>query len=664
MSTFRQMARLQRGLVTDRVGVPGALLEADDVVPLDRGEGFRTRGGKQAITATNATGLAAAPSSATALTGMFAWSMLGTQGGGRAYASYPFDALVEYETDFGATLGWFVLAYDGSASQVPSQAMNHAGAALVFDGRINQFVSMNGAGVVYGEELWIPAHSSWGGISMRYAGVAPVNAFPYSTGTVTGTAGSTLLTGSGTSWQPYWQDGGYIYVNDADMYERAYRIVRVLSATQLELDRPLQGPVTGASYRMSINAAWTCKPGTFGATDWSSSIASFSTVNAIGACEHQGRVVVWDTVDADNLSYPDRLRWSYPINETDEHWGGAEMFHPNAFADAAPGSGRGSDPLTSRRTGIVWCTSFQGALYVFKHDELHVLRGQLMSDGSDEGASIELVARLEGVVNGYAKPVPTDEGIYFVTSQGLMLVTGGGVVNVSRETLAHQAFVDVFSDDASIPVLLSVLRDRIVLQPGRAQYQIAVSGTTYVPTLVLDRRLKVWTTQTTLGTTNVIEGSLGQQLSAAQWTSGLTRPLIVLWQYDNAFSGLVTEQGRAPLMKLTTHPVSVADSGAVNGRLRGAQVKAKILDTDATNPTLGVTVLLGEQGRSSAVEAAIAATRAVPEQTVTEKWHRIPVRSGTPMVDQVRLRMVQAGGSADVRVTEVGVEHVAVRRFR
>lgn len=664
MSTFRQMARLQRGLVTDQVGMPGALLEADDVVPLERGEGFRTRGGKQVLTAATASGLAAAPASSTAITGMFAWSLLGTQGGGRAYSSYPFDALVEYETDFGATHGWMVLAYDGSAAALPSQAANHAGAALAFDGRTNQFVSMNGAGVVYGEELWVPAHSSWGGISMRHAGVAPVTAFPYSTGTVTGTTGSTVLTGSGTSWQPYWHEGGYIYVNDADMYERAYRIVRVLSATQLEVDRPLQGPVNAASYRMSVNAAWTCKPGTFGATDWGYSITSFSTVNAIGACEHQGRVIVWDTVDADNLSYPDRLRWSYPINETDGHWGGAENFHPNAFADAAPGSGRGFDPLTGRRTGVVWCTSFQGALYVFKHDELHVLRGQLISDGSDEGASIELVARLEGVVNGYAKPVPTDEGIYFVTSQGLMLVNGGGVVNVSRASLARQAFIDVFGDDATVPVLLSVLRDRIVLQPGRAQYPIADVGTTYVTTLVLDRRWKVWTTQTTLGTTNVIEATYGQQLSVGQWVDGATSAYIVLWQGDNTFSGVVTEKGRAPLMKLTTHPVSVSDRGAVNGRLRGAQVKAKVLDTDATNPTLGVTVLLGEQGRSSAVEAAIAATRAVPEQTVTEKWHRIPVRSGTPMVDQVRLRMVQAGGSADVRVTEVGVEHVAVRRFR
>ena len=103
----------------------------------------------------------------------------------------------------------------------------------------------------------------------------------------------------------------------------------------------------------------------------------------------------------------------------------------------------------------------------------------------------------------------------------------------------------------------------------------------------------------------------------------------------------------------------------MNGRVRGVHVRAKILDSVlATDPTLGVSVLLGEEGYNTAVEPAISGSISVAESTVTEKWNRIPVRAGSPPVDSVRVRLLQSGGSHDLRVTDVGVEYAAVDRIR
>lgn len=641
MRGFQQMQRLSKGIISDRLGVPGALLEADDVVPLDRGEGFRTRGGKTATTITAGSGAPTWPTFTTA------WALFDILGTAALPAS---QALLLY----GAISGSYrfgLLSDEGRGWALPHQALDHAGSALTLAGRTNLYKSIIGyhnAALFHGEIL-VPYRAP-DGIPLRYGGIpAGTAAFPYSTGTVSGSAGDSTLTGSGTSWTSSML-AGFVYINDADTSERPYRIVRVDSATSIELDRPLAGAVAAAtSYRIDAAAPWVCKPGTFGAQNHTATITARSTVAAGGACVHQGRVIVWDTIDADNVRYPDRLRWCAPINETDGHWGGAELFDPNAFLDVFPGEGRANN-----LHGVQQCVSWQGALYVFKARALYVMRGYVATDGSDEGASLEFLGELDGVFES-AQAIASDGGIVFATNRGIMQLAGSRIENLTERAGVGELYRSMIGSSV---LQLSALRDRIVIQSGVSLATAAASGTPN--TLVIDRKTGLVTTQTTIQTTSVREPWVTNVQAAVDFATGQS---FVEWQDDNSFSSLVAEGGRYPTMRLTSHPIGLAQRGTPNARVRAMQVRAKVIDSDATDPVLGVTLLLGEQGTNTAVEAAIVATSDVEEQVTTEQWHRLKT-VGTPPVDSVRVRLVQEKGSTDVRVTELGVEAVGVARFR
>lgn len=652
MRGFSRLQRFTRGIVSDAIGVRGALLEADDVVPLERGEGYRTRGGKPVTVVTAASGAATWH---TYTGGRYLWDM---NGNACQLASGSNAALALHlgDTASGVRLG--LISDDAKGYALPSQALDHAGAALTFAGRTNLYSTQLGGsygnGAFFHEELLVPMRAT-SGIGFRYAGNPPVvGAVPYSTGTVSGSSGDATLTGSGTSWNGA-MVGAYVYINDADTSERPYRIVSVASTTSMELDRPLGGAVTaGTSYRIDSVAPWVCKPGTFGAQNYASVITSRSTVAALGAVQHQGRVFVWDTIDADNRRYPDRLRWSSPIAETDGHWGGGELFDPNAFADAFPGEGG-----THNSAGVQQCVSHRGTLYIFKAAAIYVLRGYVASDGSDEGASIERIATIPGQLASRA--VAADEGILFASTRGLMLLSDGGLVNLSERAGAQQLFEDVVGAGVWS---FSVLEDRVVMQSGGSLAAAVSSGDPN--TLVWDRKRQTFTTQTTLATTRIVSPwSSGIELATALAAeSSSIEGEFVEWQGDNDFTTLVAEDSRYPLLRMTSHPISVQATGLPSARVRTLQVKAKVVDTDTTDPVLGVSLLLGEEGTRTAVEAAIAAASDAEEITTTEKWYRLPVRAGTPPVDSVRVRLVQEQGSRDIRVTEAGVESVGVARFR
>lgn len=635
MRGFSALARFTRGIVTDALGVKGALLEADDVVPLERGEGFRTRGGKQ----TNAL---VAGSGAASLTPFdsepaFVYSCRGLDVAVGA-------AILVQGNAFPAT-SLLVVYATGAAYSLPTTATDAAGSNIAFTGRTNSLGASGGRGqgAYYGGELWVPT-SARARLPYRWCGNRNLSAsMPYSTGTVSGTAGSAILTGSGTSWA-FGHVGGYVYIDDADTSERAYRIIEVRSATSVVLDRPLAGDVAAATaYRITANAAWTVKAGTFGAPGQSSVITSRSTVFALGATEHQGRVFVWYTGDADNRYYPDRVRWSATLAEVDGHWGGAEWFHPNAFVDVFPGAGSGDGS-----SAIFHACSWRGSLYLFKTGAIYALRGFVATDGTDEGASVELIANLDDQLLVSAAPVATDDGIFFATRGGLCVLSSEGITNLSVATGTRELFERVTSSGT----FLSVLGNRIVLHaPDDASPN----------TLVYYRRERVWVTQTTLQSLPVfVVDSVGTELSVVQSADADA----LEWSGDHEFATLVDEDGRYPTMIVQTHPVSLGAPGAANGRVRRMQVRAKVVDTDATDPVLDVSLLLGEEGTNTAVEAAIAATSDVEESVQTEKWNRVSARRGTPPVDSVRVRLVQEGGSRDIRVTEVGIEHVPVRRLR
>jgi len=630
MRDFRAMARFTRGLVTDETNVRGALLEADDIVPIAGGV-YRTRGGKSG--------------GAVTLTG---------SGNAGALATFYSDALAVNSTAYpvfvsvkGTSGTGYLHAADvtGASVQMPRQVLNSAGAAVTFTGVTNGWDNAQ-HGAVFGRELLVCAkQGSSGGASQLPARWAGSVQSEYATGTISGTAGTLFVTGSGTTWTSS-HEGMFLLINDATSGDRAYRVVRVVSATSIEIDRALPATVAASTgYRLSPVTWWSAKVGTFGGAIGGSAPTSKGYVNALCCAGHAGRMFVGDTVDADGRRYPDRLRWSAVEAEGDSSsFGGSELWHANAFIDVAPGRGG---------SGILGLASYGGSLYVFKRFAVYVLRGFVATDGTDEGASVDVVVTNEGCA--VSEPLETEDGVFFLGHQGVFLLTSSGLRNLclgSRNEGVRATY------EAVNPQELAWVNRRLILHGGTT---LAATTTPNVMCWYAD--YGVWVTQTSLRTSRAV-GPNGYGAVVTDELGGTGKG--VQWEYDHAYSGVLDVSGytNGPRMKVTTHPIGIAGPDGPNGRLRAAQVKAKVVDSEANNLVLGVSVLLGEQGTTTAVEAAIAASSSVPESVQTEKWHRVAVRNGTAPVDQVRVRLVQSDGALDCRVMEVGIEHVPVARFR
>lgn len=655
------IARFDKGLVSDAV-VGNALLQADDVIPMPGNTGWRTRGGKVTLTAeASVNGESYAfpmPNGTNNQSGLF----------------------VNRRTTPGTT--YTPCWWDGISTTyqaMEAQAFDNTGTALAFTGRANQFNTQIYGDYAYGRfdnQLWVLPNN---GIGVRWAGVAPgqasVPSVAYTTGTVSTTAASSTITGAGTAWLTSTPIavGMYIWINDATVSQRAYRIVSINSATSITVDRPLPAAVAAKNYRVTWCTWWSVKAGTFGASPASAAITpinTFSSINAGVATEHGGRVFVANTIDYQsngryNTSMPDRIRWCATANETEAtlipttgsaEWGGAEYFHPNAYLDID--SGNGSDPT---KNGILGLASFAGSLFVFKANAVYIVRGDVETDGRDVGASVDTILRGDGLVgiSERAQPVVTPFGIVFAGFRGIYLVTPTGVTNLTDKASMSAFYKDFVATaipgSGSAGCTLSWTGERVVLQNK--------ANTGKPNTLVWYPQIDTWVTQTTSGTRAIIRGAV-QLTTSCPNECAITGGQIVLWGSDADWTSYTRAQrNETPLMKLTSHPVSL--QGAMNGRVRALLAKAKLVDDAAANPTLTVKALLGEQGFDTGVEAAIASssTRAAVSAQ-TEKWSRHPVRVGTPPVDMVRFQVVQTGGALDCRFYQAGVEHVSVSRQR
>lgn len=626
-----------RGLVTDVAGVRGALMEACDVVPLEQGNGWRTRGGKGAGTAITG-----------ATAGVTSHRALGLQENAGVYLG------LHSCTVSGGT-GLFPIFGVAAGAQLPSQVLVPAGTAMALTGRTAELAPERQADMEYGNELWLPSRSRH---PIRWAGVA--GSTEYTTGTVSGVAGARVVTGAGTTFTSAHR-GGYLLVDDATVGLRAYRIVDVVSGTSLVVDRDLAATFNTKAFRISPVSWWSVKPGTFGGgyspEDGGSPVVlaggARSFLNAKDVTQHRNRPFAVNVIDADGKWYPNRFRWAATQFESDTlfegngEWGGAELWHPNAYEECMPG--RGGSSLVAAR-------SFGSTLYLFKQDGVFAVRGFFETDGRDVGMTIDVVTLEAGVHFGV--PIVTEIGIFFAHRSGIWLVNEQGAECITDRDRVRVAFDDLLAGGNVAHV--SWAKRRLIVQSVVAR---ATAVTNDQPnTMVLDVEQKVWTQQRTHVTTPLVDIPNGAAVAvgvAGESNAGKATD----WERDRSHSYSYDQAtGEPVLASVTTHPFGLR--GQVNGRLRGVRLRAKLVDDAGNDPAITAYVLLGEEGTTGAVEAAITGASLAETGTATEGWHRVAVRQGTPPVDTVRVRLVQTQRALDVRLYEVGVEHVPVGRIR
>lgn len=662
MRSWRGMQRFTKGVVSDSIGVQGALLMARDVMPTKQSGGWRTRGAKPTYQVTSN------PAE-------FGWAAMisgvGSTFSMRGSQRHPERAL--WFGDGGGGSNDIFATFDGgtlTGSRLDTFARNNAGALLTFPSGISNVYRSGGRSIVFGGEQFVT--SPFGALPLRYAGcphTAGAPGAPYTTGTVSTSAGSSTITGAGTTWTSALL-AGYLWINDPATYDRAYRILQVVDADTVIVDRAVPATLAGKTYRISAETWWSVKPGTFGSLGATAPITARSVVQAACATMHQGRPFVANTVELDNQLSVDMLRWGAPVNETDAvhggngEWGGAEYFHPAALLPIYPGQGHSEDAA-----GILATASWGGALYIFKARAIFALRGYVETDGRDVGATVEVVDLDEGLLAvstiSQVDPIVTDEGIYFVGNRGLCLLNRDGIRNLSIETGARDLFNETIPGE---PSMLALIDDRIVVQNGEVLANAVTNDDSN--TLVFDRRRRVWYTQRTLVTTRPVQMTDGDFAGIPSGEPALLRGYAIDWRGDldptlrDTNGVLWVESDQSPQMMLVTHPISVASPGSMNGRVRAVQVRAWLDDFEGLDPVIEPVVLLGEGTEDVPVEliGGVSADETAAGQV--EKWYRLPVRIGTPPVDEVRLRFQQIGVSLGCVVYEAGVEHVPVARLR
>lgn len=624
MRGFKQMSRFSRGVVTDAVPTRGALLEARDMMPLDTELGWRRRGGKGV--GSNVSGASAGG------IGIFPVEGL---------AVNTYDALVSAIAS-GGVGSW---PYTNTAAG--TQLLQQLPAAQYASGlttRSNQLEAVSAAR--FGRELWCVSQSK---LPMRWAG-ANGSVATYSTGTVSTTSGSSTVTGSGTTWTTS-HVGCYLWINDATLGDRAYRITAFVSATEVMVDRNVPATSSGKSYTITNVSWWSVKPGTFGGSDASTpyptsltSVTAKSYLNARCVVQHRGRVFAGCVVDNDPLLlFPDRLRWSAVDAEEDGEWGGAELWNANAYVDVAPG--KGGD-------GIRDLVSLGSTLFVLKASGVFALRGYVATDGTDEGAQVELITLDAGLYYGLAFAL--DDVAYFLGLDGVYELREGAIRNLSKATGAFGLWEE-FRDSGGVPSGVSVVGDRLIVHKTQLRSAAVAAGVSNV--LVFDLRRGVWSSQQSFASTTAHPNGLALTITGE---AGSASAKVFDWDLD-LVDTYDNDGGVAVLGQLVTHPIGVGGRDA-NGRVRAVQVRSRL--TSSAAATLETALLLGEEPGSSAVEAAVVGAVEAAEDGVVEGWSRLPVRSGAPPLSEVQVRLRQTAAASLLRVYEVGVESVGVARFR
>lgn len=596
MAPRREVGPFTKGLVTDVIGVEGALLEALDVV-IDRAGEVRKRRAKTSRgsiwTGITSVGHALASSSVGYLI-QVTEGATGRVGGCAAGGSFGIASLDARQ--------------DGSGS-TPS-GYSYAGGT-------------GGPATVHGPEIVAASGTS---AALKWAGSTQSR---YSTGTVSTTASSTTVTGSGTTWTSA-MEGMYLWINHATLRERAFRVTKVVSTTSLIVDNAPDATAATQTYALNP-VGFLAAPDNLFSTSAGASVNDVRDASAMAS--HQGRLFVSGVIEyVDGTSYadrPERVRWSATQTETSGKFIGTDYWHASGYTDIGMGEG-------GNITGMV---SFDGDLVIFKESAIYVLRGSVATDGTDLGASIDRIAGTQGV-RRQAAIVATPYGVAFANKNGVFLYRSGKVDSLSSPISTK------WNVTGPTSAKLSYLGqdDRLVATKGDYAF-------------VFDMEQRTWTMQQGVADT-VTGGNVVEMLNdgATDREIQLMGDTFIDWVADFSLSDAVTSDGHGtsyPRMRVTTHPIALGAGLTGQGRVNTVYVNGYVIGS-----TLTVTLV---QGRSKGlgtglwgapVELAVGSVSA----GTFDKTYRLPVDGASPQYSAACVKVDQASAATDARIYAIALD--------
>lgn len=451
------------GLINTRVDVPGSLIRAEDC-NFGLG-GVRQRGPITRIS-TIETGIGTTYQKTCALN-VNRDLMLA------AHTSSLATSVVLYDSDdAGAT--WIESAAGATISTTYGDAILYGGA---------QVVALGDELIVGGsvESNWyLPDVAGSGSGVYRYGG-SQMSSLSYTTGTITATTGSDVITGAGTTWTSDHVGAYFIYGTNAYRWQR---IKSVDSATQITLDGPAQSAtVAGASYAIHKFGPFSANfAGPNSTIKYGVNAASEPTVFARCIGVHQGRLFLGGVVHhpfsgtastAKNIVSGSTIRWSALVGEsiwvdTFSTFGttGAGGSHRLAYEEIGPGIGG----------DIVGLQSLDRYLVVLKDGAVFVCNGAFDTSNENSSFAVSRIPGAPGCVGVQASAVGAF-GVAYMSQRGLMIFDGAEVRNVSAGRINDIDFRDL----ANQYCVVSAVGNRIIVHEAingdEAQQMIYVYDT-------------------------------------------------------------------------------------------------------------------------------------------------------------------------------------------
>lgn len=321
---------------------------------------------------------------------------------------------------------------------------------------------------------------------VRWAGATTADSAAI-TGTVTTTAGSQRVVGSGTAFTSELEVGAFVLFDPATKPANGrkwHRIAAIESDTLLYLDTGVEATLAGVACAVTSVVPHLVNPPTivqsplFGIA-WPTGTTTYgsgrygNTPRVEAACFHQGRLFCANINEAQQLSTSqtaalvkqktDTIRWSALANEYSPNfsivnaanvWRGIEYFDSNARLDVG---GLGGDI-----TGLV---SWNDALVVLREQAVQIVTGAFATDGTDLGASVQTVATNAGCWSTGAWDVG-EEGVYFCDAAGAYLWDGRQVRNLTAGRISQLWEVRYQNSTQAAPAQVSCVRNRVLFTAG------------------------------------------------------------------------------------------------------------------------------------------------------------------------------------------------------
>lgn len=504
----RKELTFSRGLITDTIGVDGALLQLDDAY-IDRLGEIRKRGGKPTVNTDQVGGFSTA-GYVICLPGAY------STGGVRYFAMQEANVTDNYWAAGSRNLGTGNVTLSTYRNQSDDLAE-----------------ALNSLTIGRQEVLFCDRDShqifAWSGADKAQ----------YTTGTVAMTSGSAIVTGSGTSWSANVAKGMYLSVSDADVGDGAvwYRIESVDSNTQVTLENAVtfSNTVSGANYKISSYAP---------------NMANMLATNIV---MHQGRLFATGASDTPGSSTTTRyrLRWSALPSEASPaatYRSGTCYWDTSAFLDVAEGVG-------GRETGAV---SYRGSLLLFREHAVIAVRGAFATDGTDLGASVEILSQGCGHDNAtvYSEPVITPLGVVFADTQGAWVTDGSGIRSLTDGVISS-LWRSTGAGQSGYGIQVLDLGTRV----GFVHHSATLNTPTN--TFILDISSGSWSTQSTArGFVNVTREYNDSFVGMSSSNGALYD-----WKGDLTTANKQDGVGSGPLMKVTTHPIPMNVSSPLLGHV-------------------------------------------------------------------------------------------------